>query len=154
MKRIARLLVGAGAALWLVAAAQAGASLMAGRVGAEDVPALAKFYGSAFGLKEVNRLEFPGMVEIMMNFGDTVDAAKKNPNAQVVIMHRDSKAATDSMPHLILNVTDMAATVAAVKAAGGKMEGEPREFGKTGIMIGMVIDPAGNHVELIQQPKR
>jgi predicted enzyme related to lactoylglutathione lyase len=155
MKRITRLLIGGGVALLLAASAQAGASLNASRVGAEDVPALAKFYESAFGLKEVNRLEFPGMVEIMMNFGESVDAAKKNPNGQVVIMHWDSrKNPKDSMAHLILNVTDMAAIVTAVKAAGGKMESEPREFGKTGIIIGMVIDPAGNHIELIQQPKR
>ncbi len=48
----------------------------------------------------------------------------------------------------------MAATVAAVKAAGGKMDAEPKEFGKTGIMIGMLVDPAGNHVEMIQRPKK
>jgi predicted enzyme related to lactoylglutathione lyase len=57
------------------------------------------------------------------------------------------------MPHLIFNVTDMAATVAAVKAAGGKMEGEPKPFGKTGIVIGIAIDPAGNHIEFIQHPE-
>jgi predicted enzyme related to lactoylglutathione lyase len=44
--------------------------------------------------------------------------------------------------------------VAALKAAGGKMEREPFEFGKTGIWIGMGIDPAGNHFEMIQQPKK
>jgi predicted enzyme related to lactoylglutathione lyase len=154
MKKIATWVIGGTAALLFVAAAQAGVSFNAGRVGAVDVPALAKFYESAFGLKEVNRLEFPGMVEIMMNFGDSVDAAKKNPSAQIVLMHRDAKAVADSMPHLIFNVTDITATVAAIKAAGGKMESEPKEFGKTGIIIGMVVDPAGNHVELIQQPKR
>ena len=94
------------------------------------------------------------MIEIMMNFGDSVDAAKKNPNAQVVIMQRDSNAVKDAIPHLILNVTDIAATVAALKAAGGTMDGEPRPFGKTGMVIGMAIDPAGNRVELIQQPKK
>ena len=153
MTRITTFLAGAGAALLLVAQTQAGTSLLGGRVGAEDVPALAKFYTAAFGLKEVNRLEFPGVTEIMMNYGDTVEAAKKNENAQVVIMSRDAKAAKDPMPHLIFNVTDMAATVAAVKAAGGKMDGEPKPFGKTGILIGMLVDPAGNHIELIQQPK-
>jgi predicted enzyme related to lactoylglutathione lyase len=143
----------AGVMLILVGVAQAGVTLNAGRVGAEDVAALAKFYESAFGLKEVNRLQFPGMLEIMMNFGDTVEAAKSNPNAQIVIMHRDSNAIKDPVPHLIFNVTDVAATAAAVKAAGGTMEGEPRAFGKTGIMIGLAVDPAGNRLEMIQQPK-
>lgn len=147
-------LIGAGAALMLACAAQAGVTFNAGRVGAENVAALAKFYEAAFGLREVNRIEFPGMLEIMLNFGDTVDAAKTNPNAQIVIMHRDSDSIKDPVPHLILNVTDIAATSAAIKAAGGSMDGEPRAFGKSGMVIGFAVDPAGNRLELIQQPKR
>jgi len=46
----------------------------------------------------------------------------------------------------------MTATVASVKAAGGSMAGDPRPFGKTGVMIGIAIDPAGNRIELIQRP--
>jgi hypothetical protein len=73
--------------------------------------------------------------------------------SDIVVMSRPADDAKDVMPHIVLNVTDMAATVKALKAAGGTMEREPFEFGKTGIFIGMAIDPAGNHVELIQQPK-
>lgn len=138
----------------LTGPAQAGVALMAARVVADDVPAVAKFYQAAFGLKEVQRLEFPNMIEIMLNFGDSVDAAKSSAATQVVIMKRGASDAKDPVPHLIFSVTDMAATVAAVKAAGGKMDGEPKEFQKTGILIGMGTDPAGNHIELIQQPKR
>jgi predicted enzyme related to lactoylglutathione lyase len=155
MRAIAKGLMGFGAALWLAGTAQAGGvTLNAGRVGATDTPALAKFYEAAFGLKEVNRLTFPNMIEIMMNFGDSVEAAKKNTNAQIVIMQVKSVDTQDTIPHLIFNVTDMAATVTALKAAGGKMDGDPKEFGKTGIIIGMATDPAGNHIELIQQPKK
>jgi predicted enzyme related to lactoylglutathione lyase len=139
----------------LVANAQAGGvTLNAARVGAEDVAAAAKFYEAAFGLQEVRRLEFRNQLEIMLNFGDTVAAAKGNSNAQVVIMHRESNALKDPVPHLILNVTDIAATAAAVKAAGGSMEGDPRPFGNTGLVIGFANDPAGNRIELIQQPKK
>jgi predicted enzyme related to lactoylglutathione lyase len=149
-----RALIGAGVALLLASTANAGVTLFASRVGAVDVAATAKFYQAAFGLKEVNRIAMPNFLEIMLNFGDSVDAAKNSANAQVVIMQRASDDTKDAMPHLIFGVTDMAATVAAVKAAGGRMQGEPREFGKTGIIIGMFTDPAGNTVELIQQPKR
>lgn len=135
----------------MAAAAHAGVMLNSARVGGEDVAALAKFYESAFGLKEVNRLEFPGMLEIMMNFGDTVEQAKANKAAQVVIMHRDSDDLADAVPHMIFNVTDMAATAAAVKAAGGHMDGDPRPFGNSGMVIGFAVDPAGNRIELIQQ---
>jgi predicted enzyme related to lactoylglutathione lyase len=151
MKRAA---MGAAVVMLLVSTAQAGVTLFASRVGAADVAATAKFYQLAFGLKEVNRIQTPTFLEIMLNFGDSLDAAKNSANAQIVIMQRAADDTKDAMPHLIFGVTDMAATVAAVKAAGGKMDGEPREYGKTGIIIGMFVDPAGNHVELIQQPKR
>jgi predicted enzyme related to lactoylglutathione lyase len=152
MNKVARIVLTAGAGLLLAATAQAGVTLNAARVGGADVAALAKFYESAYGMQEVNRLSVPGgNVEIMLNFGDSVDAAKANQAAQIVIMHR-ADALKDPVPHLILNVTDMAATAAAVKAAGGSMAGAPRPFGKTGITIGFAIDPAGNRIEMIQRP--
>jgi predicted enzyme related to lactoylglutathione lyase len=49
-------------------------------------------------------------------------------------------------------VKDMKATVAAIKAAGGTMTGDPRPFRNSGIIIGIAVDPAGNRVELIQRP--
>lgn len=145
-------LAAAVAVLASATAAPAGVTLNAARVGAEDVVGLAKFYQSAFGLQEVNRLSMPGHPEIMLNFGATVAAAKANPAAQIVIMHRDSNAIQDPVPHLILNVTDLAATDAAVTAAGGKAE-KPIPFGKTGLLIGFAVDPAGNRIEMLQQPR-
>lgn len=153
MKRSGKLIFGAALAVGLTAAAQAGVTLNAARVGAVDVPAAAKFYEAAFGLKEVNRIKLPDSVEIMMNFGASMKAAKMNHDAQVVIMHRASNDIKDPVPHLVLNVTDMKATVAAIKAAGGSMAGKPREFGNTGIMIGIALDPAGNRIEMIQRPQ-
>lgn len=152
MNRTMKFMLGAGVAMLLNSAVQAGVTLNAARVGGEDVAALAKFYQAAFGMQEVNRLEFPGNVEIMLNFGETTAAAKANKGAQVVIMHRESDALQDAVPHLIFNVTDIAATAASVKSAGGSMEGEPRAFGNTGIKIGFGKDPAGNRFELIQAP--
>ena len=67
-------------------------------------------------------------------------------------MHRDSDATKDPIAHVILNVTDMNATVAAIKAAGGSLDGDPRPFRNTGIVIGIAVDPAGNRIELIQRP--
>lgn len=170
MNRIVRVLAGGKAAvamtsamvalsaMALTSAAQAASpvvSLNAARVGAKDAAGVAKFYATAFGLQEVRRFEFPGGVEVLMNFGATADAAKANSGAQIVVMQRDSDEVQDTIPHLIFTVTDINATVAALKAAGGKMDSEPREFGKTGIMIGIAVDPAGNRIEMIQQaPKK
>ncbi|MGH8205482.1 MAG: VOC family protein [Steroidobacteraceae bacterium] len=152
MNKAVRIVLTAGVGLLLAATAQAGVTLNAARVGGANVAALAKFYASAYGMQEVNRLSLPGgNLEIMLNFGDSVDAAKADRAAQIVIMHR-AGALKDPVPHLILNVTDMAATVAAIKTAGGSMAGAPRAFGNTGIMIGIAMDPAGNRIEMIQQP--
>ena len=136
--------------------AHADVSLNGVRVGAKDAAAVARFYQSAFGMQEVQRIQTPTMTEIMLNFGATPEAAKANrakKEGDIVVMSRAADDAKDELPHIVLNVTDMAGTVKALKAAGGTMEREPFEFGKTGILIGMAIDPAGNHVEMIQAPK-
>lgn len=153
MTKNLRKLIGIGALALLATTAQAGASLNGVRIGAKDVAALAKFYQAALGMQEVQRIENPQFLEVMLNFGTTVDAAKANTAGDLVIMQRPADDGADTMPHVVFDVTDMAATVKAWKAAGGKMEREPFEFGNTGIQIGMAIDPAGNHVEFIQPKK-
>jgi predicted enzyme related to lactoylglutathione lyase len=133
-------------------AALAQVTLNSVRIPAADTVALAKFYQTAFGMQEVNRIEVPGGPEIFVNFGASADAAKANTGLPIVIMHRESDATKDPIAHVILNVTNMGATVAAIKAAGGTMDGEPRPFRNTGVVIGIAVDPAGNRVELIQRP--
>ena len=139
-------------AVLLASAVHAQVTLNSVRVGAQDTAALAKFYEAAFGMQEVNRINVPGGAEIFVNFGATVDAAKANKSEPIVIMHRDSDDIKDPIAHVILNVKDMAATVAAIKSAGGSMAGDPRPYGNTGILIGIAIDPAGNRIEMIQRP--
>jgi predicted enzyme related to lactoylglutathione lyase len=138
----------------LITAAQAGVTLNGVRIGAKDVAALAKFYQSAFGMFEVQRIQTPQMLEVMLDFGATAEAAKANTGADLVIQQRTADDGADTVAHVVFNVTDMDAVVKAVKAAGGKMEREPFAYGNTGIRIGMGIDPAGNHFEMIQAPKR
>jgi predicted enzyme related to lactoylglutathione lyase len=121
------------------------------RIGAKDTPAVAKFYEAAFGMQEVNRIAAPAGPEIFVNFGATAEAAKANKSEPIVIMHRDSDDVKDPIAHVILNVKDMKATEAAIKAAGGSMAGEPRPFRNTSTVIGIAIDPAGNRIEMIQR---
>jgi predicted enzyme related to lactoylglutathione lyase len=152
MKRIYTTQIAVCTALLLAGAAHAQVTLNSVRVGAKDTMALAKFYQTAFGMQEVNRINASGGPEIFVNFGATVDAAKANKSEPIVIMHRDSDDLKDPIAHVILNVKDMAGTVAAIKAAGGSMAGDPRPFGNTGVVIGIAIDPAGNRIEMIQRP--
>jgi len=138
--------------LLLASAAHAQVTLNSVRIGAKDTVALAKFYQAAFGMQEVNRINAAGGPEVFVNFGATSESAKANKSEPIVIMHRDSDDLKDPIAHVILNVKDMAATVASIKAAGGSMTGDPRPFGNTGVLIGIAIDPAGNRIELIQRP--
>jgi predicted enzyme related to lactoylglutathione lyase len=152
MKRLYTTALALSAALLLAPAARAQVSLDSVRIAAKDTIALAKFYQAAFGMQEVNRIVNPGGTEVFVNFGATVEAAKANKSQQMILFHRDSDDVKDPIPHIIFAVKDMAATVAAVKAAGGTMTGEPRPFGNTGIVLGFAVDPAGNRIELIQRP--
>ncbi len=152
MKRICTTAIAICGIMVLVGSGYAQVTLNSVRIGAKDTLALAKFYQTAFGMQEVNRINGGGGPEIFVNFGATVDAAKANKGEPIVIMHRDSDDLKDPIAHVILNVKDMTATVAAIKAAGGSMTGDPRPFGNTGVVIGIAIDPAGNRIELIQRP--
>ena len=152
MQRIFTTAIAVSATLLLASAARAQVTLNSVRIGAKDTVSLAKFYQAAFGMQEVNRIDTPGGPEIFVNFGATIDAAKAIKSGPIVIMHRDSDDLKDPIAHLILNVKDMAATVAAIRAAGGSMAGDARPFRNTGVVIGIAIDPAGNRLELIQRP--
>jgi lactoylglutathione lyase len=140
------------AALLVAGAAHAQISLDSVRIAAKDTVALAKFYQAAFGMQEVNRVVNPGGTEVFVNFGATVEAAKANKNPLMILFHRDSDDVNDPIPHVIFSVKDMAATVAAVKAAGGTMTGDPRPLRNSSTVIGFAVDPAGNRIELIQRP--
>jgi len=105
-----------------------------------------------FGMHEVSRVVNPGGIEIFVNFGATVEAAKANKNPRMILFHRDSDDLKDPTTHVIFSVKDLTATVAAIRAAGGTMTRDPRPFGNAGTILGFAIDPAGNRIELIQRP--
>jgi lactoylglutathione lyase len=140
------------AALLVAGAVHAQAFLDSVRIEAKDTVALAKFYQAVFGMQEVSRVVNPGGIEVFVNFGATVEAAKANKNPRMILFHRDSDDVKDPATHVIFSVKDMAATVAAVRAAGGTMTRDPRPFGNTNTVLGFAIDPAGNRIELIQRP--
>jgi predicted enzyme related to lactoylglutathione lyase len=154
MHAFGKIAAGAVVAMTMSGTAQAQVTLNSVRVASTNAAALATFYKAAFGMHEVNRIGGGADPEIFVNFGATVEVAKANRSLPIVIMHRDSDALKDPIAHVILNVTDMAATVRAVKAAGGTVPSEPFAYGNTGVMIGFAIDPAGNQIELIQRPQR
>ncbi|HUQ50833.1 MAG TPA: VOC family protein [Gammaproteobacteria bacterium] len=135
-------------------AAQADVSLNSVRIAAKDAEALGKFYAAAFGLHETNRLQTQNGPELFLNFGANAEAARANQSPAVVIMQTKEGPVNDPVMHVILTVTDAAATAAAAKAAGGTVAREAAQFSNSGIFIAFVVDPEGNRIELIQPARR
>jgi len=152
MQRLYTTVMAIFAALVSAGAAHAQASLDSVRIEAKDTVALAKFYQAVFGMQEVSRVVNPGGIEVFVNFGATVEAAKANTNPRMILFHRDSDDVKDPTTHVIFSVKDMAATVASIRAAGGTVSRDPRPFGNANAILGFAIDPAGNRIELIQRP--
>jgi lactoylglutathione lyase len=152
MTRLHTSVMAVSVALLVAGAAHAQASLDSVRIEAKNTIALAKFYQTVFGMQEVSRVVNPRGVEVFVNFGATVEAAKANRNPRMILFHRDSDDVNDPTTHVIVSVKDMTATVTAIRAAGGTMTRDPRPFGNTGTILGFAIDPAGNRIELIQRP--
>ena len=78
MNSITRIVAAACVAFTAGGTAHADVTLNSVRIAAADTVALAKFYQSAFGMQEVNRIAVAAGPEIFVNFGATVDAAKAN----------------------------------------------------------------------------
>ena len=145
--------LGITAAAW-VTLARADVTVMAVRLQAKDVVALAKFYDAAFGLKQIDQVGQPP-TEIIMRYGATAAAAKAGTSPEFLIEKREPAVANDAMAHAIFQVTDLAATVAAAKAAGASQRGDVATvpIGGIQVKIATLVDPDGNALELMELPK-
>jgi predicted enzyme related to lactoylglutathione lyase len=152
MRRTTTAVLGLTAAAWFTLA-QADNTVLAVRLGANDVPALARFYESAFGLKEIDHVGEPA-TEIIMRYGSTVDEAKAGSSPEFLVAKRDAGATNDQMAHAIFHVSDIVATLAAAKAAGGTVMGDvaTAPIGGTPIKIATIADPQGNVLEIMELP--
>jgi len=153
MRRAITTIVGITAMICLVRA-QADVTVLAVRLGATDVPALAKFYETAFGLKEIDHVGQPP-TEIIMRYGATVAAAKAGSSPEFLVARREPGATGDSIPHAIFHVSELGATVAAAKAAGATIKSGPASvaIGGMPIKVATLLDPDGNVLELMELPK-
>ena len=152
MRRSITAVLGISAAAW-VTFAQADVTVMAVRLQAKDVVALAKFYDAAFGLKQIDQVGNPP-TEIIMRFGATVAEAKAGTSPEFLVQKREG-VTKDPMHHAIFRVSDIAATVAAAKAAGATVDRDVAtvSIGGAPIKIAMLVDPQGNALEIMELPK-
>ena len=153
MRRFITAILGLTGAAWF-AAAHADVAVLAVRLGAKDVVALAKFYDAAFGLKEIDHVGQPP-TEIIMRYGATAAAAKAGTSPEFLVERREAGAASDAMAHAIFHVSDVAATVAAAKAAGATVKSDVAStpIGNIMVKIATLADPDGNVLELMELPK-
>jgi predicted enzyme related to lactoylglutathione lyase len=153
MRRATTAIVGLTAVTWFVGV-QADVTVLAVRLGAQDVVALAKFYQTAFGLKEIDRVGQPP-TEIIMRYGATVAAAKAGSSPEFLVARREPGAANDSIPHAIFHVSNIGATVLAAKAAGAtiKRDAASVTIGGMPVKVATLVDPEGNVLELMELPK-
>jgi predicted enzyme related to lactoylglutathione lyase len=153
MRRTITTILGLAAATWAMCAS-ADVTVMAVRLGAKDVVALAKFYDAVFGLKEIDRVGQPA-TEIIMRYGTSVAAAKAGSSPEFLLTRREPGAASDAMAHAIFHVSDMSATVAAAKTAGATMKGNvaSAKIGSMAVKVAQLVDPDGNVLELMELPK-
>lgn len=144
----------AAAAAFAAAANAEDPVFFAARVSAPQVEmaSTAAFYERAFNLKEVNRFGGDQPVEIMLNFGETLEAAKASAAAQVVLFVRDEGAPEDTVPHFIFTVEDTQAALDKAVAAGAVVERAVTNIGDGGASMAIVVDPSGNRIELLHLP--
>ena len=135
-------------------ALRADVRVLAVRLGAKDVPALAKFYETAFGLKQIDHVGQPP-TEIIMRYGATVAAAKNGSSPEFLVAKRAASDGSDSIMHAVFKVTDIAATVKAAKAAGAtvKTDVAALTIGGMALKSATVVDPEGNVLEIMELPK-
>lgn len=153
MRKTSSAILGLTAATWFTCL-QADTTVLAVRLGAKDAAALAKFYDAAFGLKEIDRVGKPP-TEIIMRYGATVAAAKAGSSPEFLVARRDAGAASDPITHAVFRVSDIAAAVAAAKAAGATTKSDVASITIGGMPLksAILIDPDGNVLELMELPK-
>jgi predicted enzyme related to lactoylglutathione lyase len=153
MRRTIITLLGLTAATWLTWV-HADVTVLAVRLGAKDVVALAKFYDAAFGLKEIDHVGQPP-TEIIMRYGATVAAAKAGSSPEFLVARRDPGAANDPIMHAVFRVSDIDATVLAAKAAGATIKTDVASISIGGMSLksATMVDPDGNVLEIMELPK-
>eukprot|EP01037_Dinobryon_pediforme_P001346 gene1346-1363_t len=118
------------------------------RVG--DLERSVAFYTSMLGMKELRRNDVPEGKYTLVFLG----YASNPEQAEIELTYNygtDTYEIGTGFGHLAVGVPDVAATCAAIKAAGGKVtrEAGPVKFGTT--IIAFVEDPDGYKIELIQR---
>ncbi len=155
MKFVKWMLVAVAVGVPTIALAQEPANQVWGvRVLATDVEAISTFYAKTFGMSEVVRpVDTATTKEVILNFGQTTELARKATTPPIVIYTRPASSPAGAMPSLILRVPDLDKAIEAVKVNGGTLTRGPNRNATMNLSYAMVKDPDGNQIELIMDGK-
>ena len=148
-----------GAAILSVAtlamAQTSGTQVWGVRVLATDVDALASFYAKTFGMSETARpVNSATTKEVILNFGQTAEIAKRATTMPIVIYTRPATAPAGAIASLILRVPDLDKAIEAVKANGGTVLRAPNRNAVMNLSYVFVKDPDGNQIELLMEARQ
>jgi catechol 2,3-dioxygenase-like lactoylglutathione lyase family enzyme len=121
-------------------------SMMASSIPCSDLERSIAFYTNGLGMTLRGRIEMPSGTEAPLLFpGGGANIILFKPKAD------PSAAAHGSLHRLILAVPDIKALEAKLNAAGYHLNAPIAEQAKYHVAVGLLDDPDGNHLELVQR---
>lgn len=115
----------------------------------EDKKRMADFYTRAFGWQIRMLGEDMGAYVVVTTAESGANGRPKEAGAINGGFFQKTKDAVGHHPSVVIAVTDMQDALKKVKAAGGKVLGEPMEIPGIGLYTGF-LDTEGNRVSLLQ----
>jgi predicted enzyme related to lactoylglutathione lyase len=124
-----------------------GAVMLAAGVPSSDLDRSIAFYTKGLGLISRGRVEMGSVTEAPLMFpgGGTYIILLKPKQADTPITPRGP------LNRIILNVPDVEALAARLTAAGYALTGKINRLEAYKVAVGHVVDPDGNHIELVQR---
>lgn len=122
-------------------------TMMASSLPCSNLERSIAFYTKGLGMVQNGRVEMGGATEVPLMFpGGGAYLILQNPRTPTGPL-----PARSALSRVTLNVPDLGSLVARLSAAGYELKGGIHEMQQYGVAIGMVEDPDGNHIELVQR---
>ena len=116
---------------------------------ADDRNRMANFYATAFGWRTQMLGEDMGNYVLVTTTESKEDGTPKNPGSINGGFYPKNPELTDQYPTVVIAIDDIKKTMNDIKAAGGKLIGEPMEIPGYGLYLSF-YDTEGTRVSIMQ----
>lgn len=114
----------------------------------QDLERAERFYCDVFGMKPGHRVRTEAhdyaLEEVMLSLGE-------GGNSLVLVRYLKRPCPPSGAAWVGFVVADVAASVAAIEKAGGRIEVPVRENTEHGVIVGILTDPEGHVIEVIER---